>query len=601
MTSRALKDIEKLEQRTVQLAVNGMVWIDKNGRIWHANDSACQMLKYSYRDLTRKTIFEIDPNVNPDNFEAKYLKTIRKKERYRFESVKICRTGRHIPVEVTVFHVQHGTMDLYCAFFFDISIRKQMTDKLIESETRMRALFNNHFQLTGLLDHKGRILMANKTSLDLVQAREEDVLGMLFWESPWFIHSKGLQNRVKDYVRKAAKGEMIRTEFELIDANGRTIIFDNSFKPIRDASGTVQFIVPESRDINDIRTTEQNLKNAYLELEALKNKLQDENLYLKEELLEKQKYTNLVGESEAFKNVLLQIEQVAETNATVLILGETGTGKELVVNTIHNLSNRSDRPLIKLNCAAIPASLIESELFGHEKGAFTGAHAQKVGRFELADNGTIFLDEIGELPIDLQAKLLRVLQESEFERIGGTRTINVDIRVIAATNRDMKEMIKDNTFREDLYYRLHVFPVHIPPLRDRIDDIELLANFLIKKINKRLGKNITAISQRGMKKLKGYYWPGNIRELENVLERAAVLCRKSTLDIGQWFQTREEHPDKAEEWISLEDHQREYIIKVLKKTRRRVRGAHGAAKLLDMNPSTLESRIRKLRINKYEI
>lgn len=600
MSSDAHINISKLEQTTVQFAVNGMIWIDKHGKIRHANNAACEMLRYDYDELTSMTIFEIDPNVKSGNFEKNYLSTIREKGRHRFESQKITGEDKSIPVEVTVFYIQHGDVDLYCSFFFDISIRKQMMEKVVESEARMRAIFNNHFQLTGLLDIEGHLLMANKTALDLVGAEESTVLGAYFWETPWFAHSKKLQKKVKKDVERAVRGEIVWTEFSLIDRHGEELLFEHSYKPIRDAGGNIRFILKESRDITKTRRAENDLKKAYSELEKLKDRLQDENLYLKEELRESQEFSNLVGQSPAFKNVLYQIEQVAETNATVLILGETGTGKELVARTIHELSNRSERPLVKLNCAAIPPTLIESELFGHEKGAFTGAHTQKIGRFELAHKGTIFLDEIGELSIGLQAKLLRVLQENEYERVGGTQTLQADIRIIAATNRDLKSMIKAKQFREDLFYRLHVFPVYMPSLRERVEDIPLLSKFLIKKISDRIGKKITHISQKTMERLKRYHWPGNIRELENVLERAAVLSQGSRLEIGEWFQIHEDELP-TEEWQTLDEIQRQYIIKVLKKTRRRVRGVHGAARILDVNPSTLESRIKKLDIDKYEI
>ncbi len=426
-------------------------------------------------------------------------------------------------------------------------------------------------------------------------------MGRFFWEAPWFAHSKKLQKDIKKYVEKAAKGEFVRIEFELPDKSGNTYIFDNTFKPIRDENDVIRFVVPEARDITEIKKAEKELRQAYQELEQLKNRLQDENIYLKEELRGNEKQTNLIGQSLAFKNVLFQIEQVAETNATVLILGETGTGKELVAQTIHELSTRREQPMVKLNCAAIPASLIESELFGHEKGSFTGAHTRKAGRFERADKGTIFLDEIGELPIDLQTKLLRVLQENEFERIGGTKTLKVDIRIIAATNRDLRAMIKAKTFREDLYYRLHVFPVNIPPLRDRAEDIPLLSDFLIKQISKRIGKDIIGISKPAMQKLENYPWPGNIRELENVLERDAVLRQEKILSIGDWLHADQDECFAIGDLVTLDDLQRRHIIRVLKKTKGRVRGKTGAARILGLKPTTLEYRMQKLGIKKHKI
>jgi len=261
--------------------------------------------------------------------------------------------------------------------------------------------------------------------------------------------------------------------------------------------------------------------------------------------------------------------------------------------------------MVKLNCAAIPSNLIESELFGHEKGSFTGAHERKIGRFELADKGTLFLDEIGELTVDLQVKLLRVLQENEFERIGGSKTIKVDTRIVAATNRDLKSMIANGQFREDLFYRLHVFPVSVPSLRERKDDIPILAKFLIKQISKRIGKQIKKISKASIRRLQAYHWPGNVRELINVLERAAVLSQDNTLHLGNWFKKEESQtlPDifNAHDRPTLDELQCHYIINILKETKGRIRGKRGASEILGIKPTTLEARMKKLGINKYEI
>jgi transcriptional regulator with GAF, ATPase, and Fis domain len=289
---------------------------------------------------------------------------------------------------------------------------------------------------------------------------------------------------------------------------------------------------------------------------------------------------------------------VADTDATVLILGETGTGKELIARSVHNLSRRKDRPLVKINCAALPANLIESELFGHEKGAFTGALKQKIGRFELADKGTIFLDEIGELPQDLQVKLLRVLQEGEFERLGDPKTLHIDVRVIAATNRNLEQAIIDGTFREDLYYRLNVVPIHIPPLRDRDNDIPLLVEHFIQKYSKKVGKHIDTVTQNVMHILQAYHWPGNVRELENIIERAVILSRGSRLQLGNWFAEKTSEEEEPTHFSSLEDAERAHIQRVLEFTQWRVSGENGAAEILDINPQTLYSRMKKLRLKR---
>ena len=332
-------------------------------------------------------------------------------------------------------------------------------------------------------------------------------------------------------------------------------------------------------------------------MSKLKNQLEAENLYLQEEIKLTHPVDEIIGESRAIKYVLFKIEQVSKTDTTTLILGETGTGKELVARAIHNLSERKDRPLVKVNCAALSPSLIESELFGHEKGAFTGASARKVGRFELAAGSTLFLDEIGELPLELQAKLLRVLQEGEFERLGGTRTIKVDVRILAATNRNLKEEVSKGTFREDLWYRLNVFPVTVPPLRQRKEDVPLMVEHFVRGYSRKVGKPITSISSGTLKKLREYSWPGNVRELANVIERAVVNSQGPILHITDQFEEpgQEKGSDLSR---TLEEIEREHIVKVLESTGWRIGGASGAAQVLGLNSSTLRTRMQKLGIQK---
>ncbi|NOT24310.1 MAG: sigma 54-interacting transcriptional regulator, partial [Nitrospiraceae bacterium] len=293
------------------------------------------------------------------------------------------------------------------------------------------------------------------------------------------------------------------------------------------------------------------------------------------------------------------MERVAPTDSTVLITGETGTGKELIARASHNVSPRKNKPLVKVNCAAIPAGLIESELFGHEKGAFTGALTKKVGRFELADKGTIFLDEIGELPLDLQSKLLRVLQEGEFERVGGTQTFKVNVRVIAATNRDLEKLSKAGQYRSDLYYRLNVFPIHLPALREREGDIPLLVQYFARKFATNFGKKIDRVSERMMTSLQRYQWPGNIRELEHVIERAVILSEGSELEPIEWLSQPGGKAGSGKP-LTLEEMERQHIVDVLEQTNWRVSGEKGAAKILDLNPTTLEARMKKLGIERVK-
>ena len=350
-------------------------------------------------------------------------------------------------------------------------------------------------------------------------------------------------------------------------------------------------------DISDRKEAEEALQIAHEEVNKLKNQLQAENIYLQEEIKLAHNVDEIVGESNAIKYVLFKIEQVAQTDTTVLILGETGTGKELVARAIHSQSTRKDRPLVKVNCAALSASLIESELFGHEKGAFTGATARKIGRFELADGATIFLDEIGELPLELQPKLLRVIQEGEIERLGSSKTIKVDVRIITATNRNMTEELEKGTFREDLWYRLNVFPITVPPLRQRKEDIPAMVEHFVGVFSKKVGKTITSISSATMKKFQHYSWPGNVRELANVIERAVVTVKGPVLHIADHFEQPHagELPDSTE---TLEEMEKQYITRILDQTGWRIEGPDGAARILGLNPSTLRTRLVKLGLQK---
>jgi len=337
---------------------------------------------------------------------------------------------------------------------------------------------------------------------------------------------------------------------------------------------------------------------AYEEIKQLENQLTHENIYLQEEIRTEHNFEEIVGKSRELKRVLKRVELVAPTDASILITGETGTGKELIARAIHHLSKRKDRPLIKVNCAALPTGLIESELFGHEKGAFTGALSKKVARFELAHQGTIFLDEIGDLLQEVQVNLLRVLQEQEFERVGGTKTIKVDVRVIAATNRELEKAVAENRFREDLYYRLNVFPLPLPSLRERGEDIPLLVQYFVDKYATKTGKQIDKINQETMRRLRGYPWPGNIRELENVIERSIILSSGSVLEIEDEFLLPSSTLLDQKEILTLQEVERNHIIKSLDKTGWVIEGPKGGAKILNLHPNTLRGRMKKLGIKR---
>lgn len=348
------------------------------------------------------------------------------------------------------------------------------------------------------------------------------------------------------------------------------------------------------RDVSEQKRQQNALESALTQVQELSEQLAEQNTYLKKELNKEWQSTGLVGNSQIFQRLLAQIELVATTDSTVLILGENGTGKELVARNVHQLSHRKDAPLVKVNCAAFTASLLESELFGHEKGAFTGATERRKGKFELADGGTLFLDEVGELSSEAQSKLLRVLQEQEFERVGGSKVIKVDIRVIAATNRELKRMVNQGLFRMDLYYRLNVFPIEVPALRERIEDLPLLCQSIISRLNDKLGKGVDKINNKSLALLKRYSWPGNVRELQNVLEREMILSSSRTLAL-QSFSLNDASVQKLE---TLFDVEKQHILNTLEQTQWKIGGDQGASKLLGLPSSTLRSKMQKLGIKR---
>jgi len=370
--------------------------------------------------------------------------------------------------------------------------------------------------------------------------------------------------------------------------------------PVKDQEGRVIYVLEASSDIDDRKKAEKTRDQALKELEAIKEKLEEENIYLKSEVCEARLFSDMIGTSNALRYVQTQVAQVASTASTVLIQGETGVGKELVARAIHNDSkSRSDKPFVKVNCAAIPSNLVESELFGHERGAFTDAREQRKGRFELADTGTLFLDEISELSQDTQAKILRVLQEGEFERVGGTQTLKSDVRIIAATNRDLNAEIAAGRFRADLFYRINVYPITVPPLRKRREDIPLLVKHFVSQIGPDMGKKIDKIPTKVMEQLNAYDWPGNIRELRNVVERSLITSPSSTFQLADLsIEMHKSFSPPSNQRISLDEIQQQHIQHVLNETGWKINGAGGAAEILQMKPSTLRNRMKKLGIKR---
>ena len=465
----------------------------------------------------------------------------------------------------------------------DITERKRLEDLLTESEERYRRIFETASDGIVLLEkRKGNIAHVNPAAEEMLGYSKEECIGKNlqdigvsldmsdFLTIMKTLNKSGIIN-YDDVQVKTKSGQYIDTDIYMVD---RAMLAQCNI-----------------RDVTERKKLEKQLLEAH-KREA--EQLLAENRYLLEEVKLLHTHENIVGNSEAIRSVLKQVEQVAGTDSTVLIQGETGTGKELVADAIHNLSLRKGRLLVKVNCAALPPTLIESELFGREKGAFTGSHARQIGRFELADGGTLFLDEISEMPLELQTKLLRVLQDGEFERLGSPNTIKVSVRLITATNRDLNQYVRESRFREDLFYRLNIFPLFVPPLRDRKEDILPLVWSFIQEFGTRMGKRIESIPQKGIETMQNYGWPGNVRELRNVIERAMIMTNGPVLriEIPKLIESKNGRPG------TLEEIESRHIIDVLNSTGWRVSGKGGAAEILGCNPKTLESRMKKLGIQR---
>ena len=465
----------------------------------------------------------------------------------------------------------------------------KLSDDLRESEERYRLIVESS-PMSIFAVREGRFLFGNPASAD-----------MLAFLSPAEMIGQNVMDVVAPEFHEMIAGRIKRlesgqdnpmAEVAMLKKDGTPIIVESVSISI--PIGGVLTLVIIARDITERKRKEEHLKKALDEITELKGRLEQENIYLRKEIDIQHHHGEIVGKSEPVKTMLSRAEQVAQTDTTVLILGETGTGKELLARAIHRLSRRKDRSMVMVNCAALPATLIESELFGREKGAYTGAMSRQTGRFEIADGSTLFLDEIGELPLELQAKLLRILQEGQFERLGSSKTLHVDVRIIASTNRDLAKAVMEGRFREDLYYRLNVFSITVPPLRDRIEDIPMLTWAFTKELSKAMGKTIEKIPQKDMDRLCGYQWPGNIRELRNLLESAMIVNKSKTLRLR--LPVDPIAIPKTE--LKLENIERDHIKAVLEKAFWRVSGKNGAAERLGLKPTTLEYRMKKLGIER---
>ena len=656
---QALSNSEELVRLILDSAAEAIFGCDPEGTCLFSNRAAARLLGYDDpAELLGKNMHALEHHTRADGTpypieECPIYIGFKKGEGvHGDDEVYWRKDGTSFPVEFWSHPIfQDGKTLGAVITFIDITERKLVEEALRKSEEQWRTLLeiNNAIityltpgaLLHAVTENLRRVVPFDRAGLSLYVA-ESETFRLLAMESELQSNSyrvgheskrdEGLNTWVFDHQQPVLRQDLEKEQQYPNDrrdlADG---IYSHSVVPliIRGKSIGTLYVGSRTRNqyserdleflqevANQVALAVENMQS-FQEIAALKARLEKENVYLQEEIRTEHNFDEIVGNSPALLVVLRKVEQVAPTDSTVLIYGETGTGKELIARAIHDRSTRKNHPLVKVNCSAISAGLVESELFGHVKGAFTGALERRIGRFELADGGTIFLDEIGELPLETQVKLLRVLQEREFEPVGSSQPVRVNVRVIAATNRNLKESIQTGSFRSDLFYRLNVFPLELPSLHERRSDIPKLARFFLSHYSKKLGKNIEGISQDTMDRISGYSWPGNVRELQNVIERAAILCQQPILELNPDLAPIPAHGvlPQAPEGLSeaeaatysgpvspalstLKDVERGYIMAVLKQTGGVVEGPNGAARILNLHPNTLRHRISKLGIKR---
>lgn len=657
-TEEALRKSEERWRSVFENSAIGVALTDLNGRFLATNPTFQKMLAYTESELQALSFLEITHDeYREDNWALATELLEGKREQFQIEKQYRRKDGRLIWVSNNVSLVPgtESTPQLMLALSEDITERKQAKEALQKSEEALRkseqrkhslleinnaiinkltqeALFASAYEAIRRVvsfDRAAFLLYQPETkTLKLVSMDSDTDSEFFCLGKDYDLQETRISAWVLDRQQAVVRGDL---EKEQQSAGDQRLVGEGiqsycvlPLVAMGESIGTFT-VWSETKNryseadaellqevANQVSLAIANMKS-YEEIASLKARLEKENVYLQEEIRIEHNFEEIVGHSTALLDLLRQVDQVAPTNSSVLIYGETGTGKELIARAIHNRSLRKSRPLVKVNCSAISAGLVESELFGHVKGAFTGAFERRIGRFELADGGTIFLDEVGELPLETQVKLLRVLQEREFEPVGSSRSVGIDVRIIAATNRSLQKSIDDGTFRSDLYYRLNVFPLEVPPLRERRTDIPQLAMFFLSRYSRNLGKRMEGISATAMEKFKSYSWPGNIRELQNVIERAVILSHGPLLELdtdlmsvstadtlhnitrkAAEIQTTEPAPTLK----TLDEVERDYISAVLLQTRGVIEGANGAAKTLGMHPNTLRHRMEKLGIKR---
>jgi PAS domain S-box-containing protein len=584
---KQLEEIAALSYHALGHSGQMIYWTNSQGRVIYANPTVCAKLGYSDAEILQMHIWELEPGLSENSWKERW-EFLKSQGEIELEANRTAKNGELIPVRLYLNYLLHNGKEYNLAFASDLRNKKRLEEDVkLSFET-----INQSPDMVFWLNEDASFRYFNDTFAKTMGYTRQEIAQMSLLD---FFP----KHNMADFERAwqvLKSGKILSSEYEIPCKGGSTVMVESLITMIH-VEGK-QYSSTILRDIRERKANEASLQRQLEEIERLRQQATQENIILKEEIEVGQGFNNIISRSPKYKPVLKQIGQVADTDATVLILGETGTGKELLAKAIHSLSHRAEMPMIKVNCGALPENLIESELFGHEKGSFTGAFQRKLGRFEIAHKGTLFLDEIGELPLDLQSKLLRVLQEGEFERLGGTDTIKVDVRVIAATNRNLEARVEQGEFREDLFYRLNVFPIFNLPLRERKEDIQPLVRHFIEKYNKKLGKSITEIPQPVMDELMEYEYPGNVRELENLIERAVILSPGNKLVSN--FQFKKTKSGRKDAFKNMDEMQRQHILEALRRANGKVSGKGGAADLLGMNDKTLDSRMKKLGIGRFD-
>jgi PAS domain S-box-containing protein len=596
-----LDDYQWLFRKSPAMATS----IGEDGTYLDVNDAFLERLGYERDEMVGRRPSDFVTKESAKRIEEEFLPVLRRTGKLENKPIGFVSSSGEVIACTTNSLVEY---DPDGAFVRTVALYSEIADQA-KANFKYRDLYRSTPAMLYTIDSRGNIVTVTDHWLQKLGYRRDEVVGRPIID--FYTESERKRYHGGQLQKLISQGDFNNEERQLVTKDGQVLELIVSGISHRDSAGKVDLMLVASKDVTERNRAERKLRITLAENASLREELERERDYLREEVEVAMNFGRIIGTSPALQRMLKRVEAVAETPASVLLQGESGVGKELVAHAIHNRSPRADGPLVKVNCASIPKELFESEFFGHVKGAFTGAHRDRIGRFQLADGGTIFLDEVGEIPLELQGKLLRVLQESEFERVGDDVTRSVDVRVVAATNRNLEELIVDGEFREDLFYRLSVFPVDVPPLRDRGEDIIQLAQHFLEKVCNDFGRPPMTLTRAQANSLQDYDWPGNVRELKNVIERAVILSPGNVLRLDLSMPTvsvsRNTTPEsvplsrQSEEILTekeMRDYQKNNLLKALKQTNWRVSGPSGAAELLGVRPTTLADRIRTLGLRK---